>query len=226
MHLLLTAPTPPELAPTLARLRPQATTEEKNTLQFDNHTLEILFTGLGPVLTAFTLGHRLATLPLPDLAIQAGVGGALDPALPLTTLVRITSDRFADLGAEDQDGSWLNPTQIGFAPAAPFTPDGRLLAAADQANLPFPAAHGLTVSRATGSAKTIEKLRAKYPEAQVESMEGAAFFYACQQVGVEAIQLRAISNYVEPRNRSAWRMGEAIGALNDGLRPLLEALLS
>ena len=56
-------------------------------------------------------------------------------------------------------------------------------------------------------------------------MEGAAFFYACLSAGLEPVQLRAISNYVEPRNREAWRMREAITALNDTLRQLLGSFL-
>jgi len=68
-------------------------------------------------------------------------------------------------------------------------------------------------------------MKARFPEAQVESMEGAAFFYACLQKGIEPLQLRAISNYVVPRNRESWRMQEAIVALNEQLQELLRAFV-
>jgi futalosine hydrolase len=46
-------------------------------------------------------------------------------------------------------------------------------------------------------------------------MEGAAFHYVCLQEGMPFAQVRSISNYVEPRNRSAWKIKEAVIALNE-----------
>ena len=48
---------------------------------------------------------------------------------------------------------------------------------------------------------------------QVESMEGAAFMYACLIHQVPFAQIRAVSNVVEKRNRAAWKMAEAIQRL-------------
>jgi futalosine hydrolase len=48
---------------------------------------------------------------------------------------------------------------------------------------------------------------------QVESMEGAAFMYACLIYGVPFAQVRAVSNIVERRNRRAWKMDEAVEGL-------------
>ena len=59
---------------------------------------------------------------------------------------------------------------------------------------------------------------------QVESMEGAAFMYACLVHGLPFAQVRAISNVVERRNRGAWKLTEAIENLgSDALRMLGEA---
>jgi futalosine hydrolase len=57
---------------------------------------------------------------------------------------------------------------------------------------------------------------------QVESMEGAAFMYACLLHGVPFAQVRGVSNRVERRNRAAWRLDEAIARLNDVAADLLE----
>ena len=48
---------------------------------------------------------------------------------------------------------------------------------------------------------------------QIESMEGAAFMYACLMHQVPFAQVRAVSNVVERRNRSAWKVREALDAL-------------
>ena len=57
-------------------------------------------------------------------------------------------------------------------------------------------------------------------------MEGAAFFYACRMAEVDALQLRGISNYVGVRDRSTWKMGEAITAVNETLRLVLQPFVT
>ena len=59
---------------------------------------------------------------------------------------------------------------------------------------------------------------------QLESMEGAAFFYACRELKGPCIQIRAVSNYVEKRNRDNWQIGLAIKNLNTFAAELLKEL--
>jgi futalosine hydrolase len=44
-------------------------------------------------------------------------------------------------------------------------------------------------------------------------MEGAAFMYACLIHRLPCAEVRAVSNVVEKRNRSAWKIAEAIDGL-------------
>lgn len=225
MKILLLSATVFEIEPTINWLRARAISEAGNVLHFTAVSIEVLFTGVGITATAFTLGQRFAAAALPDLAIQAGIGGALDRSLKLGQVVRIQSERFGDLGAEAPDGRHLSLGEIGLHPGLPFNQAEELVPADGVAALPFPAVAGLTVNQVSGSAPGIERLRERFPEAQVESMEGAAFFYACGLAGVDPLQLRAVSNYVEPRNRDAWKMPEAIAALNTSLQQLLAAFI-
>ncbi len=229
MKILLLSATVFEIEPTVNKLRARAESESGNVLTFSNGVeIEVLFTGVGLTATAYALGHRFGGGGgggLPTLAIQAGVGGAIDRKLPLGQVVRISSETFGDLGAEAQDGRLLNLSDIGLHPGLPFDKSGVLRAPAGLASLPFPECAGLSVNQVSGTKETIARRRHRFPEAQVESMEGAAFFYACLQNGVEPLQLRAISNYVEPRNRDNWRMREAVTALNEGLWRVVGAFL-
>lgn len=222
MRILLVSATTFEIAPTVAWLREIAKGTNANVLEFDGVSIEVIFSGVGLTATAFALGHRFGSEDLPQLAIQAGVGGALDPQLALGDVVRISRERFGDLGAEDTDGSFLSLSEIGLPPGPPFDEAGWLVPPT-AAHLPFPDCTGISVNQVSGAAATIKSRKEKSPEGQVESMEGAAFFYACMQAGVEPLQLRAISNYVEPRNRDGWRMGEAIQHLNEALQKVLGA---
>jgi len=48
-------------------------------------------------------------------------------------------------------------------------------------------------------------------------MEGAAFLFVCEHEQIPCIQLRAVSNFVEKRNKEAWNIPLAIENLNQQL---------
>ncbi|MTB50911.1 futalosine hydrolase [Lewinella sp. W8] len=227
MRILLTAATVFEIQPTIQWLRRECREERANVLHFSNVTITVLFGGVGQMRTAYALGHFFgAQEELPDLAIQAGIGGALDPELSLGQVVQIDSERMGDLGAEDSDGELLRLHELGLSPGPPFDDGGVLRVPPPAASLPFQSCAGITTNRATGEAESIARLRRQFPDAQVESMEGAAFLYACLTNGVSCLQLRSISNYVEPRNRDKWEMDKAIKSLNISLQSLLGAFIN
>lgn len=226
MQILLVSATPFEIQPTIEWLRARAATETGNVLDFGHLKIEVLFTGVGQLATAYTLGRRLGAAPPPQLALQAGVGGAIDRSLKLGEVIQITSERLGDLGAEDQGGKLLSLGEIGLFPGLPYDQQEVLRLPESNSALPFRECAGLTVNQVNGSAMGIARMQERFPEAQVESMEGAAFFYACLLQGITALQLRAISNYVEPRNREAWKLQEAIQALNEQLQEVLGAFIA
>jgi futalosine hydrolase len=53
-------------------------------------------------------------------------------------------------------------------------------------------------------------------------MEGAAFAYACAISKVPYAQVRAVSNVVERRNRTAWQLDHAIRHLNEAALRILD----
>ena len=221
MIILLTAATPPELSPTVAWLRGHAVSTEHNVLRYARAEIHLLFTGMGTLSTGYALGHYLAQHRV-DLAIQGGIAGALDPDLRLGEVVQITEDRQLDYGAEDRGGEYLDLGDMDFAYAAPYDADGWLRPQEVAAShLPFREVRAGTTNRSTGSAPTIGRIRHHFPEVQLESMEGAAFFYACLRAGVRPLQLRSVSNYVTERDRESWRIGKAIANLDDALRRVL-----
>lgn len=169
------------------------------------------------VATAYALGRELASGNY-DLAINLGIAGSFDRGIALGEVVEVVTDTLAELGAED-DTVFLPIDQMGFGESR-FDTTYQL----DKLTLP-PAkkVSGITVNTVHGNEASIQKLQQRL-NAQTESMEGAAFFYACRQAGVPCMQLRAISNYVEKRNRDAWQIGPAIKNLNAYALELLEAL--
>jgi len=171
----------------------------------------LLTTGVGMVATAFALGRHLAANTY-DLVVNLGIAGSFDRSIALGDVVEITADTFAELGAED-DANFLSIADMGFGDAT-FYPSKKLV---DLYNLfntfNLKQATAITVNTVHGNEASIKKA-AERLHPQVESMEGAAFFYACKQFNVPCLQIRAVSNYVEKRNRDAWNIGLAIKNLN------------
>jgi nucleoside phosphorylase len=71
---------------------------------------------------------------------------------------------------------------------------------------------GATVLSCTQT-EEIGNIRGKF--AQVETMEGTAFFAASKEYGVEAVQVRAISNYASKYEKKEWKIEMALFKLKD-----------
>jgi futalosine hydrolase len=168
----------------------------------------LLITGVGMVATAFALGRELATNQY-DLAINLGIAGSFDRGIALGDIVEITEDTIAELGAED-DETFLPIADMGFGESV-FKASKSLSDIYVDAKLKQ--ATAITVNTVHGNEPSIKKIQQRL-HVRIESMEGAAFFYACREAGVPCLQIRAVSNYVEKRNRDAWQIGLAVKNLN------------
>ncbi|MFE3127320.1 futalosine hydrolase, partial [Streptomyces hydrogenans] len=82
----------------------------------------------------------------------------------------------------------------------------------------------LTVSTVTGSAARADALAARHPGAAAEAMEGFGVAEAAAAHGAAVLELRAVSNAVGPRDRAAWRIGDALTALRAAAAALVPAL--
>jgi futalosine hydrolase len=159
-----------------------------------------------------------------DLAVNLGVCGSFDPALPPGAVVHVVADRIAELGAED-DEAFLTIQQLRLLrdDEFPFT-WGQLVNDSPPLNTALsdlPAVNGITVNTVHGNARSIAAVLERF-NPQIESMEGAAFMYACLIHAVPFAQVRAVSNVVERRNRPAWKLAEAIDSLNAAARSILD----
>ncbi len=191
-----------------------------------NLKCDILITGVGMTATSYMLGRHLQNRKY-DLIIQAGVGGSYGTDIELGEVVFVTSDQFGDVGAEDHE-RYLDIFEMGLLSENQFPYSAKRLnnpLNPDRYKIALPQASGLTVNTVSGNERTIQLRKEKYG-CQVESMEGAAFHYVCLQEKVVFSQVRAISNYVTPRDKGQWKMKEAIANLNQWLIDFVESLPS
>jgi futalosine hydrolase len=192
--------------------------------QSTGHEIDVLVCGVGMVATAAWCS-RVLTGGRFDLALNLGVCGSFRTALQPGAVVHVVSDRLVELGTEDGD-AFLPVDEMGLLRKDEFPfKDGRLVNEA-----PPPLAllttlqpvDGITVNTVHGNDRSIRDVTERF-HPDVETMEGAAFMYSCLIHDVPFAQLRAVSNIVERRNRPAWKLDEAIAALNTTARRVLES---
>jgi len=82
----------------------------------------------------------------------------------------------------------------------------------------------LTVSTVTGTAASAAELASRVPGATAEAMEGYGVGSAANDRGLPVLEIRAISNVVGPRDRSAWQIKAALDALEAASAVLTEVL--
>jgi futalosine hydrolase len=203
MRILVVAATEPEIA--LVRSGPRG-----------RHEVDVLVTGIGLVATAAQSARRMAQTRY-DLAFNFGVCGSFDRSLALGTVVQITTDRMSELGAEDDD-RFMTMQELGLAAQDAIV---NLAPPQNAALRQLPAVSGISVNTVHGSERTVAAVVERF-HPQVESMEGAAFAYACALSGVPYAQVRAVSNIVERRNRDRWRLDLAIRNVNEAALRILD----
>lgn len=223
MKILLVSATQFEILPILQKLPEKFKLKENSIYSSPEHEIKILVTGVGLTHTAFALGWTLATYR-PDLCINAGLAGAFDRNLKLGQVVNVVAQGFGDLGVEEKDGSFTDMFELGLMNPneLPFV-NSRLYNTEISGFDFLPSVRSISVNKVHGYKQSIDKITKKY-QADIESMEGAAFFFACQQAKVSFMEIRAISNYVEPRNKENWCIGPAIENLNSTLADIIELL--
>ena len=223
MKLLIVSATEFEIMPLLAHLKSNFKNKDDRRFFSKDIDIHILVTGVGPIHTAFALATVLAQHPF-DLVVNLGIAGAFNRSFELGQVFQVVNDRFADVGIEEANGSFTDLFEMQLIDwnEAPYI-NGKLYAPSTE-NKFLPQATAITVSKVHGTQESIDKISKKYP-ADLESMEGGAVFYACLQYKIDCLQIRSISNYVEPRNKDNWNISLAIDNLNQVAVDLIEAII-
>ena len=225
MSLLVVAATAGEVGALVTHLGGQTDALPKGVPVAVTDRIAVLVTGVGMVATATACARAVASGHYAK-ALNVGVCGSFSPSLPPGTVVNIVKDCLPELGAEDGE-AFLSIHELGLLgeDEAPFSrawlQNTGSLESATLAQLPR--VRGVTVNTVTGAEPTIEALMARLSP-HVESMEGAAFMYACLTAGIPFAQVRAVSNRVERRNRANWKLGAALSALTSTVTDILSEL--
>ena len=209
--ILLIAATQFEIQPTINWI-------EKQNL---NATIQVLISGVGTPATMFTTMKAIAK-EKPALIIQAGIAGSFKQTIPIGDVVIVETDLWCDLGVEDHD-DFHTQFEMQFAnpDALPYT-NGKIkcLVPNHESIAQLRKVAGVTTNSAHGNATSIGKIIKKC-NPDIETMEGAAVAYICAMENIPFLQIRSISNMVEPRNRETWNIPLALEKLNTELQKIL-----
>lgn len=202
MEILIVAATERELKPSLLLLH--------------EREIDVLVTGVGMVETAFALGEKL-TAKHYDLLLNVGIAGSFSSDLTIGDVVEVVQDRLIELGAQNRE-EFLSIEEMGFGQSL-FSSNSIVGTIAPTG---LQQVHGITVNTVHGNVVAIEAIRKRLEnDLTIESMEGAAVLHAAHKKNTPVVQVRAISNYVEPRDTSRWDIPQAIQNLHEWLRGYL-----
>ncbi|MER7110276.1 futalosine hydrolase [Streptomyces sp. NPDC000229] len=182
----------------------------------DGAVVDVVAGGVGPAAAAVAATSALAAAPYAyDLVVSTGIGGGFPPHAPLGAVVVSDAIVAADLGADTPEG-YVAVEELGFGRSVHLPPPGltgRIAEALHEGGQRHVVAPVLTASTVTGTAARTAELIARHPRAGAEAMEGFGVAEAATAHGVPVVELRAVSNTVGPRDRAAWRIGEALESL-------------
>lgn len=223
MKLLIIAATTLEIKPLLAELGDgQLLKHQVTRYEIKHFQIDILITGVGMVPTAVFTSLVLSNYSY-DAVINAGICGSFNTQIQIGQVLNVITDSLPETGAEDGEHFLsLIDLKLLDQDEFPFSGGKLINESVFESKLinGLRISSGVTVNKVHGNTKSIKVFIAKN-QADLETMEGAAFMFACKVHKVRYIQVRSVSNYVEERDVKKWNIPLAVKNLNQFLLDLL-----
>ncbi|MGB1205866.1 MAG: futalosine hydrolase [Chitinophagales bacterium] len=224
MNILIVVATLAEIKPFLEAFK-QFKNSDFQEFTYKKNKISILITGVGMLHTCFHV-YRILSKKKYDLTLNVGIAGTFNQSFEMGKVVQICSEQIGDLGAETPD-NFIPIREMPFFDAHKFPYENGILYNKRQSNWKsihnLQQASSISVNRVSGRAKTIAEQQVLF-NVDIESMEGAAFFYVCLMLETCFHEIRAISNVVEVRNKNNWHIALAIEKLTLTLIEIVEEI--
>jgi len=222
---LIVSATSLEINPLLGVLEKQKVVNQKLTeYKFLDNYVDVLVPGVGMTSTAFWMGKTLGENKY-QLALNFGLAGSFDTSIQLGEVVNVSEDQFPEMGAEDGE-NFLSMIDLDLLEDDDFVMTSGIITNSTYHDNSIISelmkVRGITVNTVHGNDLSIERVMKKH-NPQVETMEGGAFLYSCLVENIPCAQIRAISNFVERRNKKSWELPKAVDNLSQKAVEILEA---
>ena len=200
-----------------------ATQYEIEPFSAENKALDVLITGVGVPATIYLLQKTIQQIQ-PDLIIQAGIAGTFSEKQLLGEVVLVKQDAFGDLGMEQKEqftpifrSEFANKNEFPFSDGWLINPSTLFT------RTQLRSVKAITVNKVTDSILQKQQSIINFSP-DIESMEGAALHFVALQQNIPFIQIRSISNWVGERDKSNWKIKEAISNLNNELKKIIDLI--
>lgn len=173
-------------------------------LKAEYNDIMIFVTGATKTCAAFSAAMVLDAFPAEEVVLTGICGAYRQSGLKVGDIVSVHKDFFADEAVFYSD-KITTLSEMGFE----FAKNGcsEFISYDD-----LPIVNSNTVSFLDGEGAVSALLYSKYG-ASVENMEGAAFGFVCNMLGIKAYQVRAVSNFCGKREGQEWNVRLALGNL-------------
>lgn len=197
--------------------------------------IDFTLTGIGITCACYTVTRGIYTGRMEgnpyNLIINIGIAGSYDlTEFPVGSAAIIDREYFGDLGFDSENGfEDLFRYGIWEKDQFPYT-NGALIRRAlpfnniEEALKKYKNGAGLTVQTVTGRETKVTELKNMYSP-MIESMEGAAVYYASLMENVPFFELRTVSNAVGERDTKKWDSKAALNTLHDCCSEIFSALI-
>ncbi|WP_042848186.1 5'-methylthioadenosine/S-adenosylhomocysteine nucleosidase [Providencia rettgeri] len=183
----------------------------------------LLKSGIGKVAAAIGTTLLLEHCQ-PDVVINTGSAGGLDPRLNVGDIVVSTEVRYHDA---DVTAFGYEPGQMAQCPPA-FVADSNLINVAEQCInlLDMNAVRGLVCSGDAfiNGAEPLARIKAMFPQVAAVEMEATAIGQVCHQFGVPFVVVRAISDVADKESHTSFDEFLPIAARQSSL--IINAILT
>ena len=215
MNILITAPTQMELN----EIEEKISLEKIHEIDF-----HFLVSEVGVMHTTASLYHFYRDKTI-DLAIQVGLAGSFNNAMPLGSICIVKNDCIGDSGVFENN-NWLDLFDLNLVHKSKYIYKNKLLTN-NMKKIPdylkYPFVNSVTVNQISTNPLFINVFKTKYM-ADIETLEGAAFQYFCLEYNIPFIQFRAISNYVGERDKSKWEIKKSVQHLLSPIEKIVHKL--
>lgn len=163
---------------------------------------DLLIAGVGIPATIFSMftHNKISTY---DLIINCGIAGSFSETYSPGTLVNVYSDYFGDIGFNSVDG-FINIFKMNFNDMfINMFNNGLIVNTSDYPSF----FHNIQKVKAVTVNIPENKISS---DADIETMEGAAFMMVCKHFKKNFIQIRAVSNIIGKTKREGWDFKDSI----------------
>jgi futalosine hydrolase len=226
VNILILSATKHEVFPLVEALgKPFFTDGKLSSFQFGKLKTDLLISGIGMVAKAFWLGKYLSEKKY-DFALNTGIAGSFASEIKIGEVVNVSVDQFSEIGALVPDG-FLTASDLHFNDFDTFPfHSGLLINQTDFSKSGIQnlkQVTGITANTVHGEINSILQIKEKF-HPDIETMGGAAFLYGCLIEKIPCAQIRAISNFVEERDKSRWNIPLAVKNLTTTTIEILDYL--